>query len=38
MPKDATMDCPYKIPFDLNLTLTIPEGQISENASDDTQQ
>lgn len=36
IPKGATVDCPYKISFDLNLTLTVPEGQIS--ADDGTQQ
>lgn len=38
IPKGSTVDCPYKIPFDLNLSLTIPEGQKSENGSDGTQQ
>lgn len=33
MSKAATVDCPYKIPFDINLTLTIPEGPKPENES-----
>jgi hypothetical protein len=37
IPKMATADCPYKIPFDLNLTLTIPEGPKPENESAGTQ-
>ena len=33
MPKGVTVDCPYKIPFDLNLTLTTPEGPKPQNDS-----